>query len=412
MPSVVWEGEENITAVEQQGAEWRVAEKYLAGKIPGAQLTPKNSQKIELIDDKTGRRIYLTHCYLVGAEGEVFVKSNGEILGEGSSGRVIFGQTINGQMWAIKESFEIDSDSQEGKVACDLGKAKKTFKDNSSKYYQVYQFLGISLDQYLAQNTLTKEQQYDLAIKVTQAVYHLHTGTYSKEKTSYAHLDLKPENFCIDEKGTVHLIDYGFSEPLRGELKIAKGTLGYTPVVLCGVSKEQIDVIALLRTLYLPRCFKTYKADDSRCLDNDQWIFSDITLLENENLKSLLDTKNGEIKGISALEIICKLILFRYDLFSEINLQKILIYPERFEQAYQWLVALGLNQAKYVQHVLTDPKRFERAYQWLAALGLNQTEYVQQALESLETFDLNYKRLKALGLSQMAYVQPLRAMEC
>ncbi|QGP53308.1 hypothetical protein PsalMR5_00714 [Piscirickettsia salmonis] len=38
MPSVVWEGEENITAVEQQAAEWRVAEKYLAGKIPGAQL--------------------------------------------------------------------------------------------------------------------------------------------------------------------------------------------------------------------------------------------------------------------------------------------------------------------------------------------------------------------------------------
>ncbi|OAJ34536.1 hypothetical protein [Piscirickettsia salmonis] len=129
MPSVVWAAQESRTAAEQEAAEWRIAKKNLAGKPPGTQLNPKHGQhKISFTDPETNEPIYLTHRYLVGVEGDIFVKSNGKILGEGSFAQVTLGQTIDGQMWAIKESFAIGKDSQESEIAYDLGIAKKMFK--------------------------------------------------------------------------------------------------------------------------------------------------------------------------------------------------------------------------------------------------------------------------------------------
>ncbi|OAJ33160.1 protein kinase domain-containing protein [Piscirickettsia salmonis] len=214
MPKIIWKPQENRTAAEQQAAEWRIAKKYLAGRAPGTQLNPKHGQhKISFKDPKTNENIYLTHRYLLGNNEEIFVKSNGYLLGKTRRNLVTFAQTEDGQVWAIKESLEIDKGLKESEIACDLDAAKKMFKDNS-KYYQIYRFLGLPLDQYLSQNRLTEEEQLDLAIKVSQAVHHLHIGTHSRTSNCYAHLDLKPSNICIDHEGRIHLIDYGFSERL------------------------------------------------------------------------------------------------------------------------------------------------------------------------------------------------------
>ncbi|WP_196215400.1 hypothetical protein [Piscirickettsia salmonis] len=43
------------------------------------------------------------------AAGEIFVKSNGYLLGKTPRNLVTFGQTQDGQVWAIKESYEYNA---------------------------------------------------------------------------------------------------------------------------------------------------------------------------------------------------------------------------------------------------------------------------------------------------------------
>ena len=57
---------------------------------------------------------------------------------------------------------------------------------------------GTSLDKYLKANpNLSKEQRFDLAIKVCLAVHHLHQGISSRTGTPFAHRDLKPANISV-----------------------------------------------------------------------------------------------------------------------------------------------------------------------------------------------------------------------
>ncbi|OAJ33387.1 Protein kinase domain protein [Piscirickettsiaceae bacterium NZ-RLO1] len=262
-------------------------------------------------------------------------------------------------MWAIKEPLKIPLHSKESEIAVDLGKAKEAFKYNS-KDYQVFQFLGTPLNAYLEKNTLTHEQQYTLAIKIAYAVHHLHAGTYSKKRIRYAHLDLKPSNICIDSKGNIHLIDYGGSEELDGTLPFIKGTQSYLPPSgLLEVKKQDLDNFALLRILYLPDNFKSYQIPDDYRAPYNRWIFSDELLFKSPLLEYFLDITDGKTTSISALDIVCRLILFKYNLASMANIQKALNAPEALNSCYQRLTALGLNQAKYIQNALDDPQQFE-----------------------------------------------------
>ncbi|ERL60891.1 protein kinase domain-containing protein [Piscirickettsia salmonis] len=240
-----------------------------------------------------------------------------------------------------------------------MGKAKKTFKYNS-RDYQIFQFLGTPLNKYLEKNTLTKEQQYTLAIKIAYAVHHLHAGTYSKKGIRYAHLDLKPRNICIDKNSNVHLIDYGESEEIDGTLPFIKGTRSYLPFSdLFEVEKQDLDIFALLRILYLPENFKSYQIADDYRVSYNRWIFSDELLFKAPLLEDFLDTADGKTRSISAFDVVCRLILFKYNLASTENVKKALDDPETFNNCYQHLTTLGLNQAKYIQNTLDDPQQFD-----------------------------------------------------
>ncbi|OAJ33871.1 hypothetical protein A0O36_01928 [Piscirickettsiaceae bacterium NZ-RLO1] len=177
MPKIVWEKQANRTAEEQRAAEWRVIKKYLKNRPTGTELHPSHSRRINLIDDMTGDRVYLTHRYLKGqGNNDFFVKSNGQLLGKGAFGEVTFAETEDEVKLAIKEFKELSPESRNNDVAYDLNKARKIFSDGS-KYYQVYQFLGTPGDKYIKEHP----GDFDLAIKAARVTHYLHTAVYSKK---------------------------------------------------------------------------------------------------------------------------------------------------------------------------------------------------------------------------------------
>ncbi|MGJ3495816.1 hypothetical protein PsalN5692_00054 [Piscirickettsia salmonis] len=94
MPHVIWQAQDGRSAEEQRHLEWQVAEHYLKDASAGVQINPKSgNKKIAYKVPGIEENIYLTHRYLKGGEGEIFVKSNGDILGKGSFSQVTFGQT-------------------------------------------------------------------------------------------------------------------------------------------------------------------------------------------------------------------------------------------------------------------------------------------------------------------------------
>ncbi|AKP74516.1 Protein kinase domain protein [Piscirickettsia salmonis] len=412
MPGVKWRGESGRTKDEQKAIEWRIAKKYLEGSPPGTEIHPRHTKRARFIDDETGKAVTTTHRYLKGSGPHIFVKSNGKVLGKGTYGEVTFAETEDGCMWAIKVSAV-----PEGNIAFDVGKALRPFSQGS-KYYQVYQFLGVPLDKFLIENTLSEEQKYDLAISLAREVHHFHAGTHSHTETQYAHLDIKPDNVCVDKDLNANLIDYGLSQKLATPLKQSPGSPCYVSNDYHQSSKAAKDTFALLRTIgLLP---KTHLArwlkpafPDLRYVDDRPAIFK--MPIHNRQLWNLLDTRNARIHDTSPVDICAKLILIKLRLYTPDNLTKALAHPQQFDQSYQRLEFLGLSQARHVQRVLDNLGWFDRSYQRLQALGLNQAVYVKLVLDTPSLLDqlARYKELFLLlnqfGLPQAHYVQYILA---
>src|SRR5205085_6560436 len=110
---------------------------------------------------------------------------------------------------------------------------------------------------------LSKEQRLKIAIDLCLELAYLHEGLKSSTGTGYAHLDLKPRNVTIDKNNAIHLIDHGMSESNPYEKRIVKknnpsGTAMYLPYYAehpDGLTKEQFDMIALKRLIFLQISF-------------------------------------------------------------------------------------------------------------------------------------------------------------
>ncbi|MGJ3501339.1 Protein kinase domain protein [Piscirickettsia salmonis] len=408
MPGVKWRGESGRTKDEQKAIEWRIAKKYLEGSPPGTEIHPRHTKRARFIDDETGKAVTITHRYLKGSGPHIFVKSNGKVLGKGTYGEVTFAETEDGCMWAIKVSAV-----PEGNIAFDVGKALRPFSQGG-KHYQVYQFLGVPLDKFLIENTLSEEQKYDLAISLAREVHHFHAGTHSHTETQYVHLDIKPDNVCVDKDLNANLIDYGLSQKLATPLKQSPGSPCYVSNDYHQSSKAAKDTFALLRTIgMLPktRLARWLKPafPDLRYVDDRPAIFK--MPIHNRQLWDLLDTRDAKIRKTSPIDICVKLILIKFGLCTLDNLAKALADPQQFDQSYQHLELLGLNQAVYVKLVLDTPSlldqlaRYKELFLLLNQFGLGQSHYVQQVLADPMQFAESYRELVVLGLNQVAYIQ-------
>lgn len=104
---------------------------------------------------------------------------------------------------------------------------------------------------------------YNLAIKVCLAVHDLHTGKTSKTGEKYAHLDLKPENILIDGNQNIRIIDFDTAKTALDQDYAWDdgGSKIYQPQNKSSLTNQQMDILALMRILYIPQSF--YSSDVS-----------------------------------------------------------------------------------------------------------------------------------------------------
>jgi serine/threonine protein kinase len=92
---------------------------------------------------------------------------------------------------------------------------------------------GVSLKQFILQNSLATKRSLEILLQVAYALLHLHTH-------GIVHRDLKPENILITEEGGVKVIDFGIAQ-LQGDtptLKYSQGGLIGTPSYMSPEQKK------------------------------------------------------------------------------------------------------------------------------------------------------------------------------
>lgn len=101
---------------------------------------------------------------------------------------------------------------------------------------------GVSLRQFIMQQSLSLKRTLDIILQVAYALLHLHTH-------GVIHRDLKPENILITEDGEIKVIDFGIAM-LHAERGIgAKRTLG-TPHYMSPEQKENPMEVTYATDIY------------------------------------------------------------------------------------------------------------------------------------------------------------------
>lgn len=307
----------NWSSNEQKQREWEFAEAALKDAPDGTKLKRGSSFPLSYAADPTQSR--LEHSFIKHGANIYALGGHDDYLGRGSFGKVKLAENRAGSLIAMKikiikvvrlgrSASASSAESNEAKVAAVFGIAhgevKRSISDNNRQFktYIDYEYLGIALPDYLAEvhNTLTESQRFLLACEIIRKVMLLH-------EAGYGHLDLKPENIVVDENGVPHIIDYGNAELLDENQPLLAGT----PLYQLGGSdeslytKEEMDIFALLRVLFLPREFESYDnygAVDTITRTEDLcFVLTDSMLEANSALKIMLDTSSLQIaKGLTA----------------------------------------------------------------------------------------------------------------
>ncbi len=103
---------------------------------------------------------------------------------------------------------------------------------------------GISLSQFIIQQSFSLKRCIDIILQVAYALLHLHTH-------GVVHRDLKPENILITEDGEIKVIDFGIAQ-LHEEMKYGKTStqvLG-TPSYMSPEQKENPSAVTYSSDIY------------------------------------------------------------------------------------------------------------------------------------------------------------------
>ena len=157
-------------------------------------------------------------------EGEVYKidkDSDLKLKGEGIFGRVKRAQCLTGPKtdeWMVVKIADDSPARGMGKIELSYnkqfglfcGSAARKYGGTNSRYpsgrkqYLVMPDLGQDFSAYIRENILSKSEQYIFALQMIGEIERLH-------KVNLVHSDIKPENFVVDEKLRIRLLDFGLT---------------------------------------------------------------------------------------------------------------------------------------------------------------------------------------------------------
>ncbi len=213
MPKFLW------ASPEEAEREWKFAKDQLIQDnklLPnGTKLRRNDHQKnlnhsFLITDDRiialSGKGIYLSR------QGISSVYANTK-LAEDEKGNLFVLKIIkkkNMDPKSIRSDVRADSPADEAIAAQDFGIAGNlTTRQNT--LYILYQYLGISLEKYFEDKgrRLSLDKCYELSIKISLALYAIHSGKKAQSKRRYKHGDIHSKNIVIDDQDQPHFIDFG-----------------------------------------------------------------------------------------------------------------------------------------------------------------------------------------------------------
>jgi len=106
-----------------------------------------------------------------------------------------------------------------------IGRIFDSGLDRGAYYYAMELVDGLSLDRYVRENSLPREDILRLVAKVCRAVQHAH-------ERGIIHRDLKPSNILVTDDGEPHVLDFGLAKALDADLAVSQpgdiaGTIPY-----------------------------------------------------------------------------------------------------------------------------------------------------------------------------------------
>lgn len=183
------------------------ADAIMNADVASRILALNNSGKSSILSKE---QTDFAHDYIVTiGDEEKDVICIGPIAGSGAFGEVRVGRSlIRDELLAIKILHDVDADAEsEGKVLEALGEHRGTFRSVDDKLVMISKFYkGTDLFEFLLLRH-NKAVELELALKACESIQFMHDR-------GYIHLDVKPENFMVDDTGDVlniARIDFGTS---------------------------------------------------------------------------------------------------------------------------------------------------------------------------------------------------------
>lgn len=305
-----------------------------------------------------------------------------KLLAQGSAGKVYEAFDTTGQRYAIKFSSNINNDlskaQKEAKFLQELNllsaHAFSYTENDMLTHVTPMNYLGSTLEDYLQTHPdLCLDQRYQLAIELCNIVATLH-------RQGIAHGDIKPSNIIIDEQNKLHLIDFECATRNMSSKESYDSTKMYMAPSSMQLTRQQADIVALMRTLYLDEQFLTAStlSPSYDRKEDDLYIFklTDKKFSQDiqEKIKPLLSTSGQNDNGatLSAKQFIATLL-------SIFTLQAKLLVNSDPEKAIRNLTLKGLEFAK----LHFPPQSYEFQYATKNHLTLD-TENKNDAITALK----------------------------